>query len=74
MTAETSIVGSAAALAIGLTGLGAAMAQGRVIAAALDGGARNPAAARALRATMILGLGMIESVLVVVLVFLMTKM
>jgi F-type H+-transporting ATPase subunit c len=75
MNAEaTALVGPAAALAIGLTGLGAALAQGRVIAAALDGGARNPGTTSALRGTMILGLGMIESVLVVVLVFLMTKM
>jgi F-type H+-transporting ATPase subunit c len=67
-------IGPAAALAIGLTGLGAALAQGRAVAAALDGAARNPGAASIVRGTMVLGLGMIESVLVLVLVFLMTKM
>ena len=69
-----TLVSPAAALAIGLTGLGAALAQGRVIAAALDGSARNPGTTSSLRGTMILGLGMVESVLVLVLVFLMTKM
>src|SRR5262245_21317404 len=49
MNFDTAFVGSAAALAIGLTGLGAALAQGRVIAAALEGGARNPGTATTLR-------------------------
>jgi F-type H+-transporting ATPase subunit c len=71
---ETSLLAPAAALAIGLTGLGAAMAQGRAVASALDGVARNPGSASLVRGTMILGLGMIESVLVLVLVFLLTKM
>jgi F-type H+-transporting ATPase subunit c len=71
---SSTLVAPAAALAIGLTGLGAAMAQGRAVAAALDGAARNPGSAGIVRGTMILGLGMIESVLVLVLVFLMTKM
>jgi F-type H+-transporting ATPase subunit c len=70
----TSIAAPAAALGIGLTGLGAALAQGRVVAAALDGTARNPGTSAMIRGTMILGMGMVESVLVLVLVFLMTKM
>lgn len=68
------LVGPAAAFAIGLTGLGAAMAAGRAVAAALDGTARNPGAASIIRGTMVLGLGMIDSVLVLVLVFLLTRM
>jgi F-type H+-transporting ATPase subunit c len=68
------IVAPAAALAIGLTGLGAALAQGRAIGAALEGTARNPGAANVVRGMMVLGLGMIDSVLVLVLVFLLTKM
>lgn len=71
---EPSLVAPAAALAIGLTGLGAALGQGRAVGAALDGIGRNPGAAALVRGTMILGLGMIESVLVLVLVFLLTKM
>jgi F-type H+-transporting ATPase subunit c len=65
---------AAAALGIGLTGLGAALAQGRAVAAALEGSTRNPGALGGTRGLMILGLGMIESVLVLVAVFLMTKM
>jgi F-type H+-transporting ATPase subunit c len=65
---------AAAALGIGLTGLGAALAQGRAVAAALEGATRNPGALPGTRGLMILGLGMIESVLVLVAVFLMTKM
>jgi F-type H+-transporting ATPase subunit c len=65
---------AAAALGIGLTGLGAALAQGRAVAAALDGTTRNPGTLAGARGMMILGLGMIESVLVLVAVFLLTKM
>jgi F-type H+-transporting ATPase subunit c len=65
---------AAAALGLGLTGLGAALGQGRAVAAALEGAARNPGALAGTRGLMILGLGMIESVLVLVAVFLLTKM
>jgi len=65
---------AAAALGIGLTGLGAALAQGRAVAAALEGSTRNPGTLANTRNLMILGLGMIESVLVLVVVFLLTKM
>ena len=43
-------------------------------AAALEGSTRNPGALSGARGLMILGLGMIESVLVLVAVFLMAKM
>jgi F-type H+-transporting ATPase subunit c len=65
---------AAAALGIGLTGLGAALAQGRAVAAALEGTTRNPGTLSGARGMMILGLGMIESVLVIVAVLLLTKM
>jgi F-type H+-transporting ATPase subunit c len=64
---------AAAALALGLTGLGAALAQGRAVAAALEGTTRNPATLAGTRGLMILGLGMIESVLVLVAVFVIAK-
>ena len=67
-------IGPAAAIAIGLTGLGAALGQGRAVANAMEGMARNPGAAGAVRGAMILGLAMIESLVVLVTVFLMTKM
>lgn len=64
---------AAAALALGLTGLGAALAQGRAVGAALEGTTRNPGALAGARGLMILGLGMIESVLVLVAVFVIAK-
>ncbi len=70
----TSLVAPAAALAIGFTGLGAALAQGRAVGSALDGVARNPQSASVVRGTMVLGLGMIESVLVLVAIFMLTRM
>jgi F-type H+-transporting ATPase subunit c len=63
---------AAAALGIGLTGLGAALAQGRAVAAALEGTTRNPGTLSRTRGLMVLGLGMIESVLVLAIVFLLT--
>jgi F-type H+-transporting ATPase subunit c len=63
----------ACAVAIGATGLGAALAQGRAVANAMEGLARNPGAAGAIRGAMILGLAMIESVVVLVTVFLITR-
>jgi F-type H+-transporting ATPase subunit c len=65
---------AAAALGIGLTGLGATLAQGRAVAAALEGSTRNPGTRAAARSLMILGLGMIGSALVLVIVFLLSKM
>ena len=72
--AGTGWIGPAGALAIGITGLGAALAQGRSVANALEGMARNPGAAGAIRGGMILGLAMIESLVVLVTIFLMTKL
>jgi F-type H+-transporting ATPase subunit c len=66
--------GAAAALAIGFVGLGATLGQGRAAAAALEGAARQPGAMMPLRGMMILGLSMIESVVVVVMALLVTKL
>ncbi len=51
----------AAGLAIGIAAFGGSLGQGRVAAAALEGIARNPAAASKLGTPMILGLALIES-------------
>ena len=51
-----------AAFAIGLVGFAAALGQGRAIAAACDGLARNPGAAGPIRTTLLLGLAFIESI------------
>jgi F-type H+-transporting ATPase subunit c len=43
------------------TGVGPAMAQGRIAASALEGMSRNPEATNQLRATMILGIALAET-------------
>jgi F-type H+-transporting ATPase subunit c len=54
----------AAAFAIGLVGMAGAFGQGKAIAAACDGLARNPGAAGPIRTTLLLGLAFIESVVI----------
>ncbi|MFQ6110540.1 MAG: ATP synthase F0 subunit C, partial [Nitrospinota bacterium] len=62
--------------ALAIAAIGGATAQGRSIAAAMDGIARNPMAAGDIRTSMIIGLALIESLviytLVVVLIILFT--
>jgi len=65
-----SLLGPAAAIALGLGGLGATLGAGRAVASALDGTARNPAAAPGIRGTMILGLALIESITILMTVLL----
>lgn len=57
-------LGIAAALAIGLTGLGGALGQGRAAGAALEGIARNPSASGKIFVPMIVGLALIESLVI----------
>ena len=49
---------------LGIAALGGALAQGRASAAALEGIARNPAAADKLFTPMIIGLALIESLVI----------
>ena len=65
-----SLLGPAAAIALGLGGLGATLSAGRAVASALEGTARNPAAAATIRGTMILGLALIESITILMTVLL----
>ena len=58
----------AAAFGIGLAALGGALGQGRAVASALDGIARNPGAAGQIRGPMILGLALIESLVIYALI------
>lgn len=51
----------AAALSIGVAAFGGALGQGRLVAAALEGIARNPSASGKINTPMILGLALIES-------------
>ncbi|MCG5054301.1 MAG: ATP synthase F0 subunit C [Myxococcales bacterium] len=57
-------LGIAAALAIGLSAFGGALAQGRAAASALDGIARNPQASGKIFVPMIVGLALIESLVI----------
>ena len=50
-----------AGLAVGLAALGGSLGQGKAASAALEGVARNPETAGAVRTLMILGLALIES-------------
>ncbi len=51
----------AKALSIGLAALGGALGQGKLVAAALEGIARNPGAAAQIQTPMILGIAFVES-------------
>ncbi len=53
-----------AALAIGLAAFGGSLGQGKTAAAALEGIARNPAAAGKVFVPMIIGLALIESLVI----------
>ena len=62
--AGAGLVAIAAALAIGIAVLGGTMGQGKAAAAALEGIARNPAAADKLFTPLILSLALIESLVI----------
>ena len=54
----------AAGIAIGVAAFGGALGQGRAVASALDGIARNPQASGKILVPMILGLALIESLVI----------
>ena len=66
--ADRGLVAIAAALAISISVLGGAMAQGKTASTALEGIARNPAASGKLLIPMILGLALIESLVIYALI------
>jgi F-type H+-transporting ATPase subunit c len=53
-----------AAFVLGIAAAAGAIGQGRAIAAAVEGIARNPTAAAAIRLNMIIGLALIESLVI----------
>ncbi|HWP35106.1 MAG TPA: ATP synthase F0 subunit C [Thermodesulfobacteriota bacterium] len=61
-------LGLAAGLGIGIAALGGALGQGRAVASALDGIARNPGASGKIQTPMIIGLALIESLVIYALV------
>ncbi len=62
------MVAIAAGLAIGIAAIGGALGQGKIGAAAMDGIARNPQAAKAMFVPMIVGLALVESLVIYALV------
>ncbi len=64
MGVASGLVAIGASLAIGLAVLGGTSAQGKAAAAALEGIARNPAAADKLFTPLILSLALIESLVI----------
>ncbi len=56
------------AFVLGIAAAAGAIGQGRAIAASVEGIARNPTAAGAIRASMIIGLALIESLVIYALV------
>lgn len=70
----TSLKSFGIAIALGMATLGGALGQGRAVASALDGIARNPAAADKLFVPMILGLVFIESLAIYALIIAFLKM
>src|SRR5213593_1956303 len=54
----------AAAFVLGIAAAAGAIGQGRAIAASVEGIARNPTAAAAIRLNMIIGLALIESLVI----------
>ena len=58
----------AAAFVLGIAAAFGALGQGRAIAASVEGIARNPGAAGAIRLSMIIGLALIESLVIYALV------
>jgi F-type H+-transporting ATPase subunit c len=55
-------------IALAIAAAGCGMAQGKAVAAACEGIARNPQAAGNIRTTMIIGLALIEALVIYVLV------
>ena len=58
---ETALIALAAAIAIAISALGAALAQGKTAVAAMEGIARQPEAAGDIRTTMIIALALMEA-------------
>ncbi|HBF12463.1 MAG TPA: ATP synthase F0 subunit C [Deltaproteobacteria bacterium] len=56
-----SLVAIGAGICMGMAALGGTLGQGRAVASALEGVARNPGAASKVQTPMILGLALIES-------------
>jgi len=59
-----AMIALASGIGIGIAAFGGALGQGKAIAAALDGIARNPGASGKILTPMIIGLAMVESLVI----------
>ena len=66
---DRGLIAMGAGIAIGVAALGGAIGQGKTVAAALEGIARNPAAQGKIFTPMIIGLALIESLVLYALVY-----
>jgi F-type H+-transporting ATPase subunit c len=71
--ASRGLLGLAVAIGMGVAAFGCGLGQGRVASAACEGMARNPGAAGAIRAAMILGLVFIETLVLFTLAMIALK-
>jgi len=71
--AGKGLMAIAAGFGMALAAFGAALGQGRIASAACEGMARNPGAAAAIRAAMILGLVFVETLALFTLVIIFVK-
>jgi F-type H+-transporting ATPase subunit c len=68
-----ALAGIAVAFGMAIAAFGCGLAQGRIASAACEGMARNPGAAAAIRAAMILGLVFVETLALFTLVIIFVK-
>jgi len=73
VTSGKSLGAIAAGFGMALAAFGAALGQGKIASAACEGMARNPGAAGAIRASMILGLVFVETLALFTLAIIMLK-
>lgn len=77
MDITSGLIAIGAGLAVGLTGIGTGNGQGQVVAAALQGMARNPEMESKLRTNMFIGAGLCETSVIyglVIAIVLISKM
>lgn len=72
-SSSKGLMAIAAAFGMGIAAFGGALGQGRIASAACEGVARNPGAAGAIRAAMILGLVFVETLALFTLVIIFVK-
>ena len=73
-TGQSALIAIGSGLAIGMAALGGTLGQGKAVSAALDSIGRNPSAASKIQNSMIIGLVLVESLVILtfVIAFMLT--